>query len=831
MGQSRIANQILDNSTMKLLVQIILLLTALPCMGQPTGHQKLFLKITDNEDTLRFEQLFNDQKIGRNTSLSYKKYQLSDISDNNTGFSYYPGNGCIHKPLMTENHRIQIIRNRMDTMKIELFNAFNVYFLYIPFQKGTFRMYVNDGTENQWYVNTLPYYPIPPYAPVYDITPIDWSAFKVKKDKNEQEYFISLQFEKQHLLAKPVLPEDDPNFKNSRRIQTLRVETADYNFDGQNDYREHKLNIKKQWNYFIYTDSTAGYVLDSFMSQLDITVFDSITKTFQVRKNKKISDASSQSDTYEFIQGKPVIVKKNLPALPPTHDLQKVKEATLQSIKTYTIHPFKFVLEKNTPSNIPAEKGCYANKILVYETSTNKLMYSLVAVGNKLRETENCADSLQIADYNFDGYPDFRICNYSLTGKHIYYIYHQQRNTFLIENTLTELNGLQFDFEKKIATGFTDRKEFPDYPSNTSYQYYMETLLFEGDKLENMTVTTTIYGDRSYISSIFKYINQKRIHPGDTIGIALQRKNVLIKNVEPFRFELEFNPEEKKTSGEKGAYVKVLNIYKGDRNVGHFEMYGNYLNEVPYWLDSIETADFNFDGYTDIRMYNSLLANGRYVYLLYNPEAEVQVFYQDTYFSLLMDAEFIPEKKIMKGRISEANQTIYFFLKNDTLTTTTQDIDLSKPPFIEESIYKNGRRTTLRTAYSRLEPELKKEYSDYNFDGVDDFRQQRKNSPYYWDVFIYNNKNEAYEKDTLLSKFEVLNYNKQEKTLNGYYQIRFDQTTWQTNYYQWSFTENKMVLYQIYTCQSTSPMSENHTCVISTLINGKWINKTQLGAE
>jgi hypothetical protein len=245
----------------------------------------------------------------------------------------------------------------------------------------------------------------------------------------------------------------------------------------------------------------------------------------------------------------------------------------------------------------------------------------------------------------------------------------------------------------------------------------------------------------------------------------------------------------------------------------------------------METADFNFDGYPDIRMYNSLLANGRYVYLLYNPEEEVQVFYQDTYFSLLMDAEFIPEKKIMKGRISEANQTIYFFLKNDTLTTTTQDIDLSKPPFIEESIYKNGHRRTLRTAYSRLEPELKKEYNDYNFDGVDDFRQQRKNSPYYWDVFIYNNKNEAYEKDTLLSKFEVLNYNKQEKTLNGYYQIRLDQTTWQTNYYQWSFTENKMVLYIINTCQSTSPMSENQTCVISTLINGKWINKTQLGAE
>ena len=401
----------------------------------------------------------------------------------------------------------------------------------------------------------------------------------------------------------------------------------------------------------------------------------------------------------------------------------------------------------------------------------------------------------------------------------------------MIENTLTELYGLNFDFEIKTAKGSTDRKEYQGYPWDSPYQYYMETLLFEGNRLENLTVTTTVYGGSSYISAKCKYINQKRIFQGDTIGLEIQKKNLLIKEVGPFKFEMEFNPEEYKTSGENGAYVKVLNIYKGERTVGHFEMHGNYLRELPHWLDSLEIADFNFDGFPDIRMYSSLLANGRYVYLLYNTEKDVQVFYEDSYFSLLLDAEYIPKQKIMKGKILEANQTIYFFLKNDTLTLTTQDKDLSKPAFIEESIYKNGNRKTLRTAYGKLEPDIKREYGDYNFDGFEDFKQQSKKSPYYYDVFIYKSDKEAYEKDTLLSKFELFNYNKQEKKLDGSFRIRANETTWQTKYYQWSFTEKKMVLYQEQVCYSKSPMSESYRCVISKLVNGKWIDIETIGAE
>jgi hypothetical protein len=225
------------------------------------------------------------------------------------------------------------------------------------------------------------------------------------------------------------------------------------------------------------------------------------------------------------------------------------------------------------------------------------------------------------------------------------------------------------------------------------------------------------------------------------------------------------------------------------------------------------------------------MADGSYSYLLFNPEKEIQQFYIDGLFSSSIETEFIPNQKIWKGKIVESNLTRYLFLRKDTLTITIQDHDLSKPPFIEESIYKNGNKRSLRSAYGKLEPDIKKEYGDYNFDGYEDFRQQSKISPYYWDVFIYNPKKESFEKDTLLSKFEVFNYNKLEKKLDGYFSVKSNETTWLTKYYQWSFTEQKMVLYQEKTCYSKYPMSESQRCIIRRLVDGKWIETETFGAE
>jgi len=295
---------------MKSILQIILICLSVPCLAQPTGHQKIFLEITDNGDTLHFENTFEKNEQGRKTNLIYKTYELKDISHNQTGFEFYPRAEYLFKTLMTDDHHIQIVKNKRDTMNIEILNAFNVYFLNIPFQKGNFKLYVNDGNLHKWNYNTLPYKRVNTEQFVYDITPLEWSIFKVSIFKSESDYFISKHFKNQNLLVQPVIPEDDPNFTNPRRVNHLRIEVADFNFDGQKDYREHKMHDTTKWNYFIYRDSVIRFELDTLLSELDYCYFDFNKKSFIGSKTTRINSKLTQMDYYEYIDGRTTLVRQ-----------------------------------------------------------------------------------------------------------------------------------------------------------------------------------------------------------------------------------------------------------------------------------------------------------------------------------------------------------------------------------------------------------------------------------------------------------------------------------------------------------------------------------------
>ncbi|HMT75492.1 MAG TPA: hypothetical protein PKA77_15575 [Chitinophagaceae bacterium] len=295
---------------MKLFLQILLLLILSPSFAQPTGHQRLFLHITDKADTIHFEKCFENTASVNQKTLDYKGYQLNDISSNPTGFRYYPASGFIHKTFMDRNHRIQIVRHKTDTMNIEILNAFKVYFLHIAFRPGNFRLAVNDGKEHSWLYNTLPYKKLGTDENIYNITPPDWSVFSIASYKSYLDYFISLEFEKQRILAKPIIPEDDPNFRNPRRINNLKIETEDYNFDGQKDYREQKVKDLTSWNYFIYTGTEKGFVLDTLLSSLEYCTFDFEKKTFSGSKTTRVNPELTQTDSYKYLDGKLTLVSQ-----------------------------------------------------------------------------------------------------------------------------------------------------------------------------------------------------------------------------------------------------------------------------------------------------------------------------------------------------------------------------------------------------------------------------------------------------------------------------------------------------------------------------------------
>lgn len=294
---------------MKTILPFLFLLNISPCLAQPTGYQKLYLAFHDKGDTIHFEHgMGSAEDFTHYKTLERPGYQLTDISARPSGFGWYPPNEFIHKTLMTNNHRIRLVKNKKDTMNIELNNAFNVYFLCISFKKGNFRLYVNDGTEHKWLYNTLPYKQLNNGTNVYDITPPDWRLFEVTAGKIPQDYFVSTQFRKLNILATPIAPEDDPNFRNPRRVNNLRIEVADYNFDGQKDYREQKMNNPTLWNYFIYTNPANGYVLDTLLSQLDNTSFDPEKKQFTGQKKTRVNSLTTQTDSYAFIDGRLTLV-------------------------------------------------------------------------------------------------------------------------------------------------------------------------------------------------------------------------------------------------------------------------------------------------------------------------------------------------------------------------------------------------------------------------------------------------------------------------------------------------------------------------------------------
>ena len=164
---------------MKPLFVLIFIATTLRYYSQPTGHQKIFLEITDNADTLDFNRSFRKNQLKSKPSLWYKNYQLKDIGSYSTGFQKYPSNPYFHKKLMTKNHTIEIIKNKKDTMHIEINNAFKVYFLSISFQKGNYKINLNDNSLNDDFISSKPSELLKTEQFFINITPKDWNKFKV----------------------------------------------------------------------------------------------------------------------------------------------------------------------------------------------------------------------------------------------------------------------------------------------------------------------------------------------------------------------------------------------------------------------------------------------------------------------------------------------------------------------------------------------------------------------------------------------------------------------------------------------------------------------------
>ena len=297
---------------MKTLLQIILFFLAVLCFAQPTGHQKIFLEITDDGDTLNFKSCFKKGEIGRKTWLESRKYQLIDIGDNKPGFQLYPKSKFIHKTLITDDHYIQIVKNKTDTMNVEIYNTFNVYFLSIPFQKGYYRLYINDNKDFEWNYNLLPKVTMPSQLIVYNITPKNWKAIEVKQETKEELYFLinnlndtTIQLLKKSIKNKiPILPLSE------------KIEQADYNCDGMLDFRIKSSVDSIKWDYFIFDKNENIFKLDTFLSSTNGAMPNNQEPYFLYYKNIIIDSLTGQTDVYKCVYGGFVLIKRTICSQP-----------------------------------------------------------------------------------------------------------------------------------------------------------------------------------------------------------------------------------------------------------------------------------------------------------------------------------------------------------------------------------------------------------------------------------------------------------------------------------------------------------------------------------
>jgi len=301
-----------DKHKMKSMLQIILFCFALPFFAQPTRHQKIFFEITDNGDTLDFESCFKKNEIGRKTLLEYRNYKLIDISDNKTGFQLYPKSELIHKTLMTDDHHLQIVKNNIDTMNIEIYNAFDVYYLNIPFQKGYYKLYVNDDLDFTWNYTLLPKVTISTQKIVYNITPRNWKAIEVKQETKEEFYFlinnlndITIQLLKKNIGSKiPALPLSE------------KMEQEDYNCDGIIEFRIKSSLNNTKWDYFIFDKNSNTFKLDTFLSNTNGAIHNTKEPYFLYYKDIKIDSLTNQTDVFKCMHGEYALIKRTICSQP-----------------------------------------------------------------------------------------------------------------------------------------------------------------------------------------------------------------------------------------------------------------------------------------------------------------------------------------------------------------------------------------------------------------------------------------------------------------------------------------------------------------------------------
>jgi hypothetical protein len=301
----------------------------------------------------------------------------------------------------------------------------------------------------------------------------------------------------------------------------------------------------------------------------------------------------------------------------------------------------------------------------MYRASTGKLIYTITAPYNPHIQ---CMDSLEVSDFNFDGYADLRYCNQP-NFEHIYLIYHPEKDTFVYNNLLSTLDDVKINTAEKLITGTysitTTRYSDMDVKIGSivvAKQFYQ----LSGTNLKSIARVTVNYdeqGKSTLIDTSYFTLQNERLIPIDKATftnlstlkpVPIETAVAQIDSMEIIDGRFLFKVKLSKSTfyaydGVGYTYhppTRTLEIWDLDVNRRIFQAELGYTTNNAN-MDSVEINDFNFDNHPDFRYVDG---DNKSKYLVYNAKSNTFLF--EPYLNRMDNIRFDWHDAIVEGDIS-----------------------------------------------------------------------------------------------------------------------------------------------------------------------------------
>lgn len=160
------------------------------------------------------------------------------------------------------------------------------------------------------------------------------------------------------------------------------------------------------------------------------------------------------------------------------------------SIEVHEMNGFRFELHHQS-SKCPACEICVCKEVLVYD-SKGKLIHEQKIKGNT-QFPNRMVDKMDVYDFNFDGYPDFRLVDFDVYYDS-YYIYQPTSENYLVDPYLSQCTNVHFYQNEKEVIGFYHGSlTLESKNSKTSAYLNSHRFHFKGKNLEQLSIESKVW--------------------------------------------------------------------------------------------------------------------------------------------------------------------------------------------------------------------------------------------------------------------------------------------------------------------------------------------------